>query len=99
MKWKERGMVSMINKDYFKYLIKQNKKYLILIYVVGIIIPFLTLNSLIPDPYIDYQIARIPGMISLIYGFALSCIVPIYLFSFFNRSIASVSSLAQHCGA
>ena len=26
MKWKERGMVSMINKDYFKYLIKQNKK-------------------------------------------------------------------------
>lgn len=29
MKWKERGMVSMINKDYFKYLIKQNKKYLI----------------------------------------------------------------------
>ena len=83
MKWKERGMVSMINKDYFKYLIKQNKKYLILIYVVGIIIPFLTLNSLIPDPYVDYQIARIPGMISLIYGFALSCIVPIYLFSFF----------------
>ena len=42
MKWKERGMVSMINKDYFKYLIKQNKKYLILIYVIGIIIPFLT---------------------------------------------------------
>ena len=41
MKWKERGMVSMINKDYFKYLIKQNKKYLILIYLVGIIIPFL----------------------------------------------------------
>ena len=32
MKWKERGMVSMINKDYFKYLIKQNKKYLILIW-------------------------------------------------------------------
>ena len=79
MKWKERGMVSMINKDYFKYLIKQNKKYLILIYVVGIIIPFLTLNSLIPDPYGDFEIVRIPGMISLIYGFALSCIVPIYL--------------------
>ena len=79
MKWKERGMVSMINKDYFKYLIKQNKKYLILIYVVGIIIPFLTLNSLIPDPYVDYQIARIPGMISLI------CIIMYctYLFIFF----------------
>ena len=51
MKWKERGMVSMINKDYFKYLIKQNKKYLILIYVVGIIIPFLTLNSLMDLHY------------------------------------------------
>ena len=45
MKWKERGMVSMINKDYFKYLIKQNKKYLILIYVIGIIIPFLLINK------------------------------------------------------
>ena len=51
--------------------IKQNKKYLILIYVIGIIIPFLTLNSLIPDPYGDFEIVRIPGMISLIYGFAL----------------------------
>ena len=27
MKWKERGMVSMINKDYFKYLIKQKISY------------------------------------------------------------------------
>lgn len=77
-------------KDYFKYLIKQNKKYLILIYVVGIIIPFLTLNSLIPDPYVDYQIARIPGMISLIYGFALSCIVPIYLFSFLQKKKSNI---------
>ena len=40
-----KGMVSMINKDYFKYLIKQNKKYLILIYVIGIIIPFLLINK------------------------------------------------------
>lgn len=90
MKWKERGMVSMINKDYFKYLIKQNKKYLILIYVVGIIIPFLTLNSLIPDPYGDFEIVRIPGMISLIYGFALSCIVPIYLFSFLQKKKSNI---------
>ena len=32
MKWKERGMVSMINKDYFKYLIKQNICVAILLY-------------------------------------------------------------------
>ena len=89
MKWKERGMVSMINKDYFKYLIKQNKKYLILIYVVGIIIPFLTLNSLIPDPYVDYQIARIPGMISLIYGFCIImyCTDIIYFLLYKKRKV------------
>ena len=45
MKWKERGMVSMINKDYFKYLIKQNKKYLISYLCNGIIIPFLLINK------------------------------------------------------
>lgn len=58
MKWKERGMVSMINKDYFKYLIKQNKKYLILIYVIGIIIPFLLINKFDYVPLNDENITR-----------------------------------------
>ena len=30
MKWKERGMVSMINKDYFKYLINKIRNILFL---------------------------------------------------------------------
>ena len=83
MKWKERGMVSMINKDYFKYLIKQNKKYLILIYVIGIIIPFWMFNEHTPT-------LCTTGVLSLVYGLGLSCIVPIYLFSFLNRAIASI---------
>ena len=56
MKWKERGMVSMINKDYFKYLIKQNKKYLIHSDTIQEIRHFLPLNSLIPDPYVVFQV-------------------------------------------
>ena len=71
MKWKERGMVSMINKDYLKYLIKQNKKYLILIYLVGIIIPFWVFNEYTPS-------LDLTGTLSLVYGLGLSCIVPIY---------------------
>lgn len=78
MKWKERGMVSMINKDYFKYLIKQNKKYLILIYVIGIIIPFWIFNEFAPA-------FNTSGLLSLGYGLVLSCIVPIYLFSFLQK--------------
>lgn len=78
MKWKERGMVSMINKDYFKYLIKQNKKYLILIYVIGIIIPFWIFNEFTPS-------FNTSGLLSLCYGLILSCIVPIYLFSFLQK--------------
>ena len=78
MKWKERGMVSMINKDYFKYLIKQNKKYLILIYVIGIIIPFWMFNEHTPT-------LCTTGVLSLVYGLGLSCIIPIYLFSFLQK--------------
>lgn len=71
-------MVSMINKDYFKYLIKQNKKYLILIYVIGIIIPFWVFNEFAPA-------FNTSGLLSLCYGLVLSCIVPIYLFSFLQK--------------
>ena len=85
MKWKERGMVSMINKDYFKYLIKQNKKYLILIYVIGIIIPFLLINKFDYVPLNDENITRFAQIIPLAYGFMLSFIVPIYLFSFLQK--------------
>ena len=85
MKWKERGMVSMINKDYFKYLIKQNKKYLILIYVIGIIIPFLLINKFDYAPLNDENITRFAQIIPLAYGFMLSFIVPIYLFSFLQK--------------
>ena len=97
MKWKERGMVSMINKDYFKYLIKQNKKYLILIYVIGIIIPFLLINKFDYAPLNDENITRFAQIIPLAYGFMLSFIVPIYLFSFLQKistsgSIISTSS-------
>ena len=67
MKWKERGMVSMINKDYFKYLIKQNKKYLILIYVIGIIIPFLLINKFDYAPLNDENITRFAQIIPLAY--------------------------------
>ena len=83
MKWKERGMVSMINKDYFKYLIKQNKKYLILIYVVGIIIPFWVFNEYTPS-------LDLTGTLSLVYGLSLSCIVPIYLFSFLQKKKSNI---------
>ena len=83
MKWKERGMVSMINKDYFKYLIKQNKKYLILIYLVGIIIPFWVFNEYAPS-------LKLAGTLSLVYGLGLSCIVPIYLFSFLQKKKSNI---------
>lgn len=83
MKWKERGMVSMINKDYFKYLIKQNKKYLILIYLVGIIIPFWVFNEYTPS-------LDLTGTLSLVYGLGLSCIVPIYLFSFLQKKKSNI---------
>ena len=83
MKWKERGMVSMINKDYFKYLIKQNKKYLILIYVIGIIIPFWMFNEHTPT-------LCTTGVLSLVYGLGLSCIVPIYLFSFLQKKKSNI---------
>lgn len=80
-----KGMVSMINKDYFKYLIKQNKKYLILIYVIGIIIPFLLINKFDYVPLNDENITRFAQIIPLAYGFMLSFIVPIYLFSFLQK--------------
>ena len=79
-------MVSMINKDYFKYLIKQNKKYLILIYVIGIIIPFLLINKFDYAPLNDENITRFAQIIPLAYGFMLSFIVPIYLFSFLQKN-------------
>lgn len=90
MKWKERGMVSMINKDYFKYLIKQNKKYLILIYVIGIIIPFLLINKFDYAPLNDENITRFAQIIPLAYGFMLSFIVPIYLFSFLQKKKSNI---------
>ena len=90
MKWKERGMVSMINKDYFKYLIKQNKKYLILIYVIGIIIPFLLINKFDYAPLNDENITRFAQIIPLAYGFVLSFIVPIYLFSFLQKKKSNI---------
>lgn len=90
MKWKERGMVSMINKDYFKYLIKQNKKYLILIYVIGIIIPFLLINKFDYVPLNDENITRFAQIILLAYGFMLSFIVPIYLFSFLQKKKSNI---------
>ena len=90
MKWKERGMVSMINKDYFKYLIKQNKKYLILIYAIGIIIPFLLLNEFSSTPLDDTNITRFAQVLPLAYGIVLSCIVPIYLFSFLQKKKSNI---------
>ena len=80
MKWKERGMVSMINKDYFKYLIKQNKKYLILIYVIGIIIPFLLINKFDYAPLYGENITRFAQIIPLAYGFMLLSLFICFLF-------------------
>ena len=87
MKWKERGMVSMINKDYFKYLIKQNKKYLILIYVIGIIIPFLLINKFDYAPLNDENITRFAQIIPLAYGFMLTFIVPICFLFYKKRKV------------
>ncbi len=80
----------MINKEYFKYLIKQNKKYLILIYAIGIIIPVLTLNEFTSAPSGVKNIVRFVGIFSLTYGFALSFIAPIYLFSFLQKKKSNI---------
>ena len=81
-------MVFMINKEYFKYLIKQNKKYLILIYAIGIIIPVLTLNEFTTSGI--NNIVRFVGIFSLTYGLALSFITPIYLFSFLQKKKSNI---------
>ena len=78
----------MINKEYFKYLIKQNKKYLILIYAIGIIIPVLTLNEFTTSGI--NNIVRFVGIFSLTYGLALSFITPIYLFSFLQKKKSNI---------
>lgn len=90
MKWKERGMVfmKMINKDYFKYLIKQNRRLLFLIWLIGfIVIPFLTLIS---SGYDSYILENYKSIIALMYGFVISFLAPIYLFSFLQKKKSTI---------
>lgn len=85
MKWKERGMVfmKMINKNYFQYLIKQHKRLLILINVIGfILIPFLTLIFMLNDPH---DLSTFSSIITIAFGFIISFLAPIYLFSFLQK--------------
>lgn len=89
MRWKERGMVfmKMINKDYFKYLIKQHKRLIFLICLIGFTaIPFLS-YILHDDTY--YPLSTISS-IALLYGFGLSFLVPIYLFSFLQKKKSTI---------
>ena len=91
MKWKERGMVFMknVNKDYFKYLIKQNKRLLFLIWLIGfILIPFMSLQNLYNN-YLIYP-KGFNSMISLLFGFAISFLAPIYLFSFLQKKKSTI---------
>lgn len=90
MKWKERGMVYMkiINKDYFKYLIKQNKRLLFLIWLIGFIfIPFFTF---IYDSAEYWAAFRFSAILTLVYGFVISFLAPIYLFSFIQKKKSTI---------
>lgn len=90
MKWKERGMVfmKMINKNYFRYLIRQNKRYLLLIWLISFILtPFLTINFLNNGNGENFgQIVVITSM----FGFLISFVVPIYLFTFLQKKKSNI---------
>lgn len=91
MKWKERGMVFMklINKDYFKYLIKQHKRLLFLIWLIGfILIPFISLMN--PEENFFAHSHGLSSLISISFVFVISFLAPIYLFSFLQKKKSTI---------
>ena len=80
--------MKMINKNYFRYLIRQNKRYLLLIWLISFILtPFLTINFLNNGNGENFgQIVVITSM----FGFLISFVVPIYLFTFLQKKKSNI---------
>ena len=75
--------MKMMNINYFQYLIKQHKRLLIFINVIGIImIPFFTLMYAFNTPH-DLNVFS--SIMAMIFGFIISFLAPIYLFSFLQK--------------
>lgn len=79
--------MKMINKNYFRYLIRQNKRYLLLIWIISfIIIPLFTL--LVLNDNFNNMDTIAP--IAMLLGLSLSFLAPIYLFSFLNKKKSNI---------
>lgn len=94
MKWKERGMVFMktINKNYFRYLIKKNKYFLLIIWIFSVIsMPCYTITFKNNYQWTNFSLI---SSIASVLGLFLSFIVPIYLFAFIQRKQSTIMYLA-----
>lgn len=77
-----------INKKYFRYLIRQNKRFLLLIWLISfILIPFFTITFLNNDNW--YNFGHI-AIITSFFGFLISIIVPVYLFAFLQNKQSNI---------